>query len=69
MAAMRTITASTFRARIGQFVDAASAGERIVIERKHRPIAVLVPYTDRARLDALDEQRAAATGPSPDRTE
>jgi len=55
---MKTITASAFRARIGQFVDEASAGERIVIERKHRPIAVLVPYGDRARLDALDQQRA-----------
>lgn len=69
MGLMKTITASAFRARIGQFVDAASAGERIVIERKHKPIAVLVPYTDRARLDAHDKQRADPPRPPSATTE
>jgi len=55
---MRTITATAFRARIGHFVDVASGGERIVIERNHKPIAVLLPYADKARLEADDRQRA-----------
>jgi len=59
---MRTITATAFRARIGQFVDAASGGERIVIERNHKPIAVLLPYADKARLEADDVQQATRSG-------
>jgi prevent-host-death family protein len=59
---MRTITATAFRARIGSFVDAASAGERIVIERNHKPIAVLLPYADKARLEADDRRRVTRSG-------
>ncbi len=32
------------RRKTGEWLDRASAGERIVIERDHRPMAVLVPY-------------------------
>jgi prevent-host-death family protein len=64
---MRT-TATAFRARIGSFVDAASAGERIVIERNHKPIAVLLPYADKARLEADDRQRATRSNRSSDPT-
>jgi len=53
--AMRTITAMDLRRRMGEWLDRASAGERIVIERDHRPMAVLVPYEDGARLDQPDE--------------
>jgi len=69
MAAMRTITATAFRARMGQFVDAAAAGERIMIERNHKPIAVLLPFEDKARLDALDQQRVARSGRRSPRSE
>jgi prevent-host-death family protein len=55
---MRTITATAFRAHIGQIVDAASAGERILIERHHKPIAMLLPLEDAARLQADDLRRA-----------
>lgn len=49
------------RARLGEFLDSASAGERIAIERDHRPIAVLVSPEDAARLDeSLAERRARA---------
>jgi len=39
------------RQRLGQILDAASAGERILIERDHRPLAVLVSVEDATRLD------------------
>ena len=39
------------RRRLGEILDAASAGERILIERDHRPLAYLVSVEDGARLD------------------
>lgn len=39
------------RKRLGEILDAASAGERILIERDHRPLAYLVSVEDGARLD------------------
>ena len=56
---MRTVTAMTLRARLGEILDAASAGERIVIERDHRPMALLVPYEDAARLNPNEQERIA----------
>ena len=62
---MRTITATELRQRLGEILDAASAGETILIERDHRPLAYLVSYEDRLvdrdedkiarQLQALDE--------------
>jgi len=46
------------RRKMGEWLDRASAGERIVIERDHRPMAVLVPYEDAARLGESAEERA-----------
>lgn len=43
------------RRKMGEWLDRASAGERIVIERDHRPMAMLVPYEDGQRLDQRDE--------------
>jgi len=54
---MRSVTAMALRARLGEILDAASAGERIVIERDHRPMALLVPYEDAARLDPDEQER------------
>ena len=48
---MRTVTALELRGKLGELLDAASAGERIVIERDRRPLAVLVSLEDAQRLD------------------
>lgn len=56
---MRTVTAMMLRARLGEILDAASAGERIVIERDHKPMALLVPYEDAARLEPNEKERIA----------
>jgi prevent-host-death family protein len=56
---MRSVTAMALRARLGEILDAASAGERIVIERDHKPMALLVPYEDAARLEPDEQQRIA----------
>ena len=53
---MRTITAMDLRRKTGEWLDRASAGERIVIERDHKPMAVLVPYEDGTRLDQPDAE-------------
>ncbi len=56
---MRTVTPLDLRQRLGQILDAASAGERFVIERAHRPLAMLVSVEDGRRLDDdADERRA-----------
>lgn len=47
---MRTVSAMDLRRRMGEFLDRASAGEHLVIERDRRPLAVLVPYEDAMRL-------------------
>ncbi len=47
------------RQRVGELLDAASAGERIVIERDRRPLAMLVSYEAGMRLgESEDEKRA-----------
>jgi prevent-host-death family protein len=48
---MRTVSAMDMRRRLGEILDAASAGERILIERDHRPLAYLVSVEDAARLE------------------
>ena len=47
------------RARMGELLDLASAGEHIVVERGRRPLAVLVPYEDALRLQASPEEARA----------
>ena len=47
---MRTITATELRQRLGEVLDAASAGESILIERDHKPLAFVVSYEDGVRL-------------------
>jgi prevent-host-death family protein len=54
---MRAITATQLRARLGEALNRASAGERILIERDHRPLAVLVSPEEAARLDESVEAR------------
>jgi prevent-host-death family protein len=55
---MRTVTAMDMRKRLGEILDAASAGERILIERDGRPLAYLVSVEDAARLEPdVDERR------------
>lgn len=53
---MRTITATELRQKLGEILDAASAGEKILIERDHRPLAYLVSIEDVRTLEADDQQ-------------
>lgn len=54
---MRTITPLDLRRSLGALLDAASAGERILIERDRRPVAMLVSVEDGRRLDPDPEDR------------
>ncbi len=55
---MRVITALDLRRSLGRILDEASAGERFVIERDRRPLAVLVSVEDGHRLaDDADARR------------
>lgn len=56
---MRVVTPTDMRKRLGEILDAASAGERILIERDHRPIAWLVSPEDGRRFDEDKEARIA----------
>lgn len=53
---MRTISPLDLRRSLGSILDAASAGERFLIERDHRPLAVLVSVEDANRLDESAEE-------------
>ena len=61
---MRTVTAMDMRKRLDEILDAASAGERILIERDHRPLAYLVSVEEGERVvradSGLHERRMAA---------
>lgn len=48
---MRHISPLDLRRSLGAILDAASAGERFLIERDHRPLAMLVSIEDGERLD------------------
>ncbi|HEY6608880.1 MAG TPA: type II toxin-antitoxin system Phd/YefM family antitoxin [Candidatus Limnocylindria bacterium] len=54
---MRTVTPLDLRRSLGSILDAASGGERFLIERDHRPVAVLVSVEDGRRLDDDREAR------------
>lgn len=47
------------RKRLGETLDLAAAGERIIIERDRRPLAVLVPYSQAALSDESEPERLA----------
>jgi prevent-host-death family protein len=66
---MRTITAMDLRRRLGEVLDRASAGERIVVERDRRPMAVLVPYEDAVRLEEDPDGRRTRALAALDRLE
>jgi prevent-host-death family protein len=57
------------RRRLGEILDRASAGERIVVERDRRPLAVLVPYEDAARLEGSPADARARALAALDRLE
>jgi antitoxin (DNA-binding transcriptional repressor) of toxin-antitoxin stability system len=61
---MKTLTPMDLRRSLGRILDEASAGERFLIERDHKPLAMLISVEDAGRLDqdaeALREQRRAA---------
>jgi prevent-host-death family protein len=64
---MRVITPLDLRRSLGRILDEASAGERFVIERDHRPLAVLVSVEDAHRLEDDAEERIARTRAALDR--
>jgi antitoxin (DNA-binding transcriptional repressor) of toxin-antitoxin stability system len=58
---MRTVSPLDLRRSLGRILDEASAGERFLIERDHRPLAMLVSVEDGRRLepDVEDRRRRA----------
>ncbi len=56
---MRTITPLDLRRSLGRILDEASAGARFVIERDHRPMAMLVSVEDGRRLEDDVDARIA----------
>ena len=57
---MRTVTATELRAKLGEILDAASAGEKILIERDHKPLAFLISPEEEAARDATDREERIA---------
>jgi len=56
---MRVITPLDLRRSLGRILDEASAGQRFLIARDHRPMAVLVPVEEGRRLEDDVEARIA----------
>ncbi len=54
---MRTISALEVRAKFGQVLDEAAAGERFIVERGGSRVAAIVPLSD---LDKLDPDKLRA---------
>lgn len=53
---MRVVTATELRAKLGEILDAASAGEKILIERDHKPLAYLVSVESAEAQGAARQQ-------------
>jgi antitoxin (DNA-binding transcriptional repressor) of toxin-antitoxin stability system len=53
---MKRITPLDLRRSLGSILDAASAGERFLVERDHRPLAMIVSIEDGQRLDESKEE-------------
>jgi antitoxin (DNA-binding transcriptional repressor) of toxin-antitoxin stability system len=53
---MKTVTPMDLRRSLGRILDEASAGERFLIERDHKPLAVLVSVEDASRLEDDPEE-------------
>jgi antitoxin (DNA-binding transcriptional repressor) of toxin-antitoxin stability system len=58
---MRTVSPLDLRRGLGAILDAAAGGERFLIERDHKPLAMLVSVEDGRRLepDPAERQRRA----------
>jgi prevent-host-death family protein len=56
---MKTVTPMDLRRSLGRILDEASAGERILIERDHKPLAVLVSVEDASKLEEDAEEAKA----------
>jgi antitoxin (DNA-binding transcriptional repressor) of toxin-antitoxin stability system len=54
---MRTISPLDLRRSLGSILDETSAGQRFLIERDHRPVAMLVSVEDGRRLEDPPEER------------
>ena len=49
------------RRRLGETLDQAAAGERIVVERDRRPLAIIAPYSEADAGQPTDEERRERT--------
>ncbi len=56
---MKRLTPMDLRRSLGRILDEASAGERFLIERDHKPLAVLVSVEDAADLEGDPDARHA----------
>ena len=52
---MRTVTATELRMKLGEILDAASAGERILVERDHKPLVYVLSVEAGQALQAHDD--------------
>ena len=57
---MTTVTSTELRQRLGEILDAALAGETILVKRDHRPLVYLVACEDAEGLVSRGEGRIAA---------
>jgi prevent-host-death family protein len=57
MVDMKTISALELRAKVGQYLDEAAAGERIIVERAGQRLCAIVPLED---IEHWDPERRIA---------
>lgn len=57
---MKTVTTLTLRQKLGEILDQTAAGERVLITRGNRPLAVLVPADEYAMGAAGRRRRLEA---------
>lgn len=50
---MKTVSATEARSNVNSLLDAAAAGERVVIERNGKPMGVLVSLEEAERLKGV----------------
>ena len=58
---MKTLKLATVKAKFSEVVtDAEYKGERVVVQKRDKPVAVIIGYAEYKQLEALEDQALSA---------
>ena len=52
---MKTVSSTEIKNRLGQYLESATVGEPVIVEKAGRPIAVVLSYAEYQRFQRLED--------------